>query len=79
MPVAYVAPSAGKHIGITAELNVIGSGILIKGNVMVEVDMVGVVVFRVNVERGSKHRRVHQGINISKPHVNLQINSTEGN
>lgn len=30
MPVTYVTPSVGKHIGITDELNVIGFGSLIK-------------------------------------------------
>ena len=50
-----------------------------QGNVIVEVYVVGVVVFRVNVDWGRKHGRAQQGFKIIVSHVNLQINSRGGN
>lgn len=52
---------------------------LYQSNVVVEVHQVGVVVFRVNVDGGSVHKRVRQVFNRAKSHVDLPNSSTAAN
>lgn len=52
---------------------------LYQSNVVVEVHQVGVVVFGVNVDGGSGHKRVWQVFNRAKSHVDLPISSTAAN